>query len=159
VRLGGGYQAAINGAQYGTTGGSTDSLGFAILGGELRVGVQIDERFGIDVQASFGTALVDEVFRGALVGVLTPVDWISVGAGSVIGGNYSSFLGQGQWAVYAGQTLRVDFHPNVSENRRGFRRSFTVGIAADLGVTIGGSMYGGPGLAWGLYTTIGQQLF
>jgi len=141
----------------------------------LRGGLQFNDRWGAEVEGSFGTtaefqglfgpASSQTYVRGALTGEATFGDWFTLALGPVVSSAFqqtlvgvdlthgvSNFATESATAV--GGTLRTDFHLAPSRSPSG-RSAFTLGLAVDLGETVAGDAFSSDGLAVGAYATAG----
>ncbi|MHB8418860.1 MAG: hypothetical protein ACYDCL_12340 [Myxococcales bacterium] len=141
---------------------STSGIGIGVY---ARLGLQIDDPFGVDGELSAATLLLTDYVRGALTFDVTPVDWLTVAIGPVVREDVAAnFCTSGSTTAQAvGATARLEFHFGVRRGETG-RSAFALGVAGDLGATIGsdngsGASLGGPGLAYGLYLTTGWAHF
>lgn len=144
-----------------TPSGGGNGTGAAGVGIYLRLGAQFDDRFGAEAEIDGGTLLLLNYAQGALTFDYTPVDWFTFAVGPFSRlDDVVNLCGNGSTTAEAiGGTVRFDFHLGVSRSATG-RSAATIGLAADLGATVGsndgsGTTLGGPGLAWGLYLTVG----
>ena len=142
------------------------------IGLYLRMGEQLNDRWGIEAEVSGGTLIVANYIRAALTVDYTPADWFTFAIGpagrgdgeSQSNGQGNGQSGTGTFLQVFGGTLRTDFHLGVSRGASG-RSAFTLGLALDVGATVAGQFTGGdfvpgpqfssPGIAGGLYVTLG----
>jgi len=135
--------------------------------------VQFNDRWGAELEGSFGTDVeleaslgptVDQTYvRGALTAEATFGDWFTLALGPLVSGVVEQkFIGQANGmsrfslatVTALGATLRTDLHLVPSRSRSG-RSAFTLGVAFDLGATVGGSAFASSGVAPGAYATAG----
>jgi len=115
---------------YNFTSHATENLGFGAGGGiHLRVGVQIKDWLGAQLEGSGGLIGVAGYGRGAVTVNFTPIRWFTVSIGPAFG----TFSNIGGSAKYVGLTLRSDFHVYQYRSASGQRHSFTIGLGGDGG--------------------------
>jgi hypothetical protein len=108
----------------------------------VRLGVQLNDRWGIEGEFSAATVIVDSYVRGAMTVDFTPVDWFTLALGPFAREDWdvvSCGCGDTTVAIQSvGGTVRFDFHPAFSRTASG-RNAFTIGLVGDLGATVGAS--------------------
>jgi hypothetical protein len=146
-------EIGIEGGFFGDTDNAMNQTGG--FGPYLRLGAQIRDWIAFQFEGSFGYLIDFGYIRGAVTLNITPRRFITLSAGPAVG-----YLGNALSAWYnTGITLRSDFHVLQYRTTSGYRHSFTLGLAGDLGKTWAGSPnydLSGPQMLTGI--TIGGML-
>jgi hypothetical protein len=140
------------------SGGLGENIGWGIFGGYLRLGAQVDDFWGVEVEGSGSWILFSAYARGALTLDYTPADWFTFAVGPAVWYDWGV---QGQDIFCApitsadavGGTVRLDFH--AGGRNAGGRNAFTLSLVMDLGGTVTATGFTGPGLAGGGYVALG----
>lgn len=142
--------------------GVPDWHGGGGIGAYGRVGVQLSELVGADVELSGATLLLAGSGRLALTVDFTPIDHLSVGTGASLSGFYTANIGAGSdhSGSIVGAPLRIAIHPGRVRRGEDRRRGFEILVEADVGLvwrTNRGSHQGDPG--GGLHAGLGYAWF
>ncbi len=135
----------------GPPGGCGTSVQGSGIGPYLRGGIQIDDRWGFAIEASFGTILSAGYGRAVAAAAATFADWFTLSLGPVVSGVVAPGK---ETAAAVGASVRGDFHLWRGGDRRG-RSAFTLGVAVDGGATVAGTALTATGPAVGGYATAG----
>ncbi|HUB05715.1 MAG TPA: hypothetical protein VMB50_01875 [Myxococcales bacterium] len=136
------------------------------LGLDLRLGIQVNDHWGVEADLSAATIIRDSYARAALTLDYTPFDLVTLALGPVARGDADVLACSGATEDTAavasvGGSARVDLHAHVARTAKG-RSSFTLGLATDVGATIGASSfcggartYAGSAVGYAIYFTLG----
>jgi hypothetical protein len=100
------------------------------VGPYVRLGIEYDDFFGVEGEASLVISPVGGVLRGALLLDLTPTPWLTFATGPMV--SYGG-AGAGNDILVAGATIRCDFHVISARTPGGTRHGLSLGIGSDLG--------------------------
>jgi hypothetical protein len=113
-----------------------------MLGGTLRPGIQLTDRFGLEVEGSYSTTWFFSTMQAGVLGDFTVNDHLSLALGGVYGNNVSRTLTWLSSPVpdtnrdYAAAVERVDFHWFGSRGKHGARKAFSVGVELEEGAAL-----------------------
>jgi len=136
---------------------SLSQLNVGIVGLHLRIGTQLTERFGIELEGAGNTSGFTLTGRGAVLGSYTLNDFFSLATGAVVGANHQQGLGilgpapEGQ-NVFAGWLVRLQLHFITSRDGSGGRKALAFGLEGEVGGVVSGT----PAAAgYGVFLTCG----
>jgi hypothetical protein len=152
VRFGIGWFQGANGFANG--GGN---LNLALAGAYLRFGLQLSDRFGVELEGAAASCAFTDTVRGAIWLDYTANDYVTLAAGGAYALNQEHIIGlfdnpsHTVSATTPAVVERIDFHFISSRNSEGGRKGFTLGLMAEESPNQ--SAPGGVGL--GAYVTMG----
>jgi hypothetical protein len=156
-------------AEVGSAAGTSNvASGSGGIGVYIRLGVGLNDLWGIEGELSGGTTFLDSYVRTALTLDLSPSDWFTFAIGPVARDDADMLsCGCGGSTTVAitsiGATARLDLHIAPSRGPEG-RSAFTLGLVGDVGATVGANgfcdsdeSFAGSGPAYAFYLTVGYM--